>query len=54
MKVKQVMKILEKCEPEALVMVGVIDDNGNAQMVEATVVRDVRSGDVEICPTKEV
>ena len=35
MKVQQFIKELEKLEPEALVMVATIDDNGDTQMVEA-------------------
>lgn len=51
MKVKELIKQLEtKVDSEAIVMVATIDDDGNTEMVEARIVIDVRSGDVEIVP----
>ena len=52
MKVKQFIRELDKLNPEALVMVQTIDDNGDVQMVEADVSIDVRSGDAEVVPTE--
>ena len=52
MKVQQFIKELEKLEPEALVMVATIDDNGDTQMVEANIVIDLRTGDAEIYPAE--
>lgn len=52
MKVKQFIKLLEKLEPEALVMVSTIDDNGDIQMVEAKIIEDIRTGDAEVYPAE--
>lgn len=50
MRVKELIRFLEKTNPEALVMVGQLDDEGNTEMVEAGITEDVRTGDIEITP----
>lgn len=48
MTVKKFIAVLEKLDPEAMVMVGVTDDNGDVAMVEASVAADLRTGDAEV------
>ena len=52
MTIKQFIRQLEQCQPDALVMVQTIDDNGNIQMVEAKIIKDIRSGDAEVYPAE--
>lgn len=53
MKVKQFIKELQKLEPEAMVLVATVDDNGDTEMVEAQIIIDLRSGDAEVSPATQ-
>ena len=52
MKVKHFIKELQALDPEAIVMIATIDDNGDTQMVEARIMIELRTGDAEVYPVE--